>query len=99
MNFASSPLFVNFRNKPNTIAAKIYIIDIDAAEAPGIFCEPSLLKPLNVPARINAAMTNKVNSQQNSRNNFLPVLPIYRSMMRPIDLPSFLTDAYSAVKS
>ncbi len=78
MNFESSLLFANFMNTPKTIAAKMYIIEIDAADAPGTFCPPSFVKPLNVPARMSAkaAMTNSVKSQQNIRNNFLPVLPM-----------------------
>ena len=78
MNFAISLLLVIFRKTPNTNAARIYIIEIEAAAAPGTFCEPSLLKPLNVPARMSAkaAMTKRVNSQQNSRKSFLPVLPM-----------------------
>ena len=57
--------------------------------------------PTKVPATIsvNAAMTNRVNSQQNSMNNFLPVLPMYFSMIIPMDFPSFLTDAYNEPKS
>ena len=38
-------------------------------------------------------------SLQNSINNFRPVLPMYFSMIIPIDFPSFLTEAYSAPKS
>ena len=56
---------------------------------------------LNVPATMsaNAAVTIKVKSQQNRRNSFLPVLPMYCSIRSPIDLPSFLTLAYRAPKS
>lgn len=45
---------------------------------------------LNVPATMsaNAAITIKVKSQQNRRNSFLPVLPMYCSIRSPIDLPS-----------
>ena len=46
-----------------------------------------------------AAMTSSVNSQQNKRNTLRPNLPMYFSISRPIDLPSFLTLAYSAPKS
>ena len=78
MNFESSPDFENLMKTPNTIATKIYIIEIDAADAPGTFWLPSFVNPLNVPARMsaNAAMTSNVKSQQKSRNNFRPVLPI-----------------------
>ena len=77
-NFVNSPDFTNRMKTPNTNAAKMYITEIEAAEAPGTFYEPSLAKPLKVPARIsaNAAMTRSVKSQQNMRNNFRPVLPI-----------------------
>ena len=56
---------------------------------------------MNVPATISAkaAMTIRQNSQQNSRNSFRPSLPMYFSMSIPMDLPSFLTEAYSAPKS
>ena len=59
---------------------------------------PSTPFPTNVPATmsVNAAMTSRVNSQQNSMKSFRPVLPIYFSIIIPIDLPSFLTEAYSA---
>ena len=58
-------------------------------------------KALKVPATISAkaAMTRSVNSQQNSRNSLRPKRPMYFSMMRPMDLPSFFTLAYSAPKS
>ena len=61
----------------------------------------STVYALNVPATIsaNAAITIKVNNQQNARNNFLPSLPIYFSIKSPIDLPSFFTLAYNAPKS
>ena len=68
-----------------------------AAESAYAFAVPVIPSPLptNVPATmsVKAAITNKVNNQQNSMNNFLPVLPMYFSIIIPIDLPSFLTDA------
>ena len=62
---------------------------------------PSTPVPTNVPATIsvNAAITNKVNNQQNNMKSFRPVLPMYFSMIIPMDLPSFFTDAYKAPKS
>ena len=62
---------------------------------------PSVPKALKVPATMsaNAAMTMPQNSQQNSRNSLRPVLPMYFSISIPMDLPSFLTEAYSAPKS
>ena len=62
---------------------------------------PSALKPLNVPATTsaNAATTKIQNSQQKSKNNFLPILPIYASITYPIVRPLFLTEAYIAEKS
>ena len=62
---------------------------------------PSASKALKVPATMSAkaAMTSSVNSQQNSRNTLRPNLPMYFSISRPMDLPSFLTLAYSAPKS
>ena len=63
---------------PNTNAAKMYITEIEAADAPGTFWPPSLVKPLKVPARMsaNAAITRSVKSQQNIRNSFRPVFPM-----------------------
>ena len=57
--------------------------------------------PTKVPATISvkAAITNRVNSQQKSRNSFLPRRPMYFSIIRPMDFPSFFTLAYSAPKS
>ena len=88
------------------IATPINNIDIVAAAASAytLVVSPvvaSALKPTNVPATIsvNAAITRSVNNQQNNINNFLPVLPIYFSIIIPIDLPSFLTEAYKAPKS
>ena len=40
------------------------------------------------------AITRSVKSQQNSEKNLLPALPMYFSITSPMDLPSFLTDAY-----
>ena len=48
---------------------------------------------------VKAAITSRVKSQQNSMKSFLPVLPMYFSIIIPIDLPSFLTEAYKAPKS
>ena len=62
---------------------------------------PSAPKALKVPATISAkaAITSRVNSQQNSRKSLRPSLPMYFSISRPMDLPSFFTLAYSAPKS
>ena len=59
------------------------------------------VKALNVPATIsaNAAMTMQQKIHENTRNSLRPVLPIYFSISMPIDLPLFLTEAYSAPKS
>ena len=56
---------------------------------------------LKVPATIsvNAAITKRVNNQQNNMKSFLPILPMYFSIIIPMDFPSFLTDAYRAPKS
>ena len=64
-------------------------------------CARRRSKALKVPATMSAkaAMTMPQNSQQNSRNSLRPVLPMYFSISRPMDLPSFLTEAYSAPKS
>ena len=63
--------------------------------------EPSFANPLKVLATMSekAAITNNVNIQANKKKNFLPVFPIYCSISPPIDLPSFLTDAYNDPKS
>ena len=44
---------------------------------------PVTVNPLKVPATISvkAAITSKVNNQENRRNNFLPVLPMYFSCL------------------
>ena len=83
---------------PKTIATTINNMEMEAAaEAAYAFEVPVIPSPLptNVPATmsVKAAITNKVNNQQNSMNNFLPVLPMYFSIIIPIDFPSFLTDA------
>ena len=90
------------QRNPKAIATTIYNIEIDAAAALGCNFDPSTAeKPLNVPATISAkaAITNNVNNQQNKKNNFLPVFPIYSSIIPPIDFPLDLTDAYNAPKS
>ena len=91
---------------PKMIATTIKSIDIEAAEAFAFLVAaenasvpaPVLMK---VPATIsvNAAITSNVKSQQNNMNSFLPNLPMYFSMIIPIDFPSFLTDAYREPKS
>ena len=83
------------------MATTMYSIEMEAAAALGVARPPSALKPLKVLATISAkaAVTSRVNSHENKRNIFLPVLPMYCSISMPIDLPSFLTEAYSAVKS
>ena len=48
---------------------------------------------------VKAAMTSRVNSQQNSMNSLRPVFPMYFSITIPMDFPSFFTEAYSAPKS
>ena len=69
------------------------------------FCvtAPSLpvTKPLNVEdvMEVNAAITSNENSQQNNVKNLRPFLPMYFSMIKPMDLPSFFTEAYKAEKS
>ena len=93
--------------RPNTTANTINIIDTVPAEplveAAGANCDaPSTtVYALNVPATIsaNAAITISVNNQQKSKKILRPNLPIYFSMIIPIDLPSFLTEAYKAPKS
>ena len=59
------------------------------------------MKPLKVldTMDVNAAITSKVKSQQNSEKNLLPAFPMYFSITIPIDFPSFFTDAYIALKS
>ena len=46
-----------------------------------------------------AATTRPQNSQLKTRNSLRPVLPMYFSISRPMDLPSFFTLAYRAPKS
>ena len=73
---------------PNITANTINIIEMVPAQ-------PFTVYALNVPATIsaNAAITSKVNSQQNKRKSLRPVLPMYFSISTPMDLPSFLTEA------
>ena len=82
-------------NNPKTTAPKINNIEIEAAAAFGELLAPVTVNPLKVPATISvkAAITSKVNNQENRRNNFLPVLPMYFSIRTPMDLPSFFTEA------
>ena len=86
------------------MATTINNIEIEAA-AESAYAVVSLMSatplPTKVPATISvkAAITRRVKSQQKSINNFLPVLPIYFSMIIPMDFPSFLTEAYKAPKS
>ena len=56
---------------------------------------------MKVPAtmEVNAAITIRQNSQQNSRNRRRPVRPMYFSMSWARDLPLFFIEAYSAPKS
>ena len=51
---------------------------IELAAPLGNDCAPAALYPFNDPATMsaNAAITNKVNNQQNKKNNLRPVLPI-----------------------
>ena len=86
---------------PNITANTINIIEMVPAQ-PFVFAAsestetPSFtVYALNVPATIsaNAAITSKVNSQQNKRKSLRPVLPMYFSISTPMDLPSFLTEA------
>lgn len=98
----SLPLgFLYLINKPKAIATTINNIEIDAAAAFGVFNEPSELMPLNVVATISAKATITSNEkiQANKKNNFLPALPIYCSIIAPIDFPWLFTDAYNAPKS
>ena len=82
-------------NNPKTTAPKINNMEIEAAAAFGELLAPVTVNPLNVPATISvkAAITSKVNNQENRRNNFLPVLPMYFSIRTPMDFPSFFTEA------
>ena len=82
-----SPVF--FKKKPNATATNTYRIVIELAAPLGKDCAPAALYPFNDPATMsaNAAITNKVNNQQNKKNNLRPVLPMYVSMICPIDLP------------
>ena len=88
--------------RPKITATRINNMEMDAA-LPLAYATPASSSPVptKVPATISvkAAITNRVNSQQNSMNNFLPVLPMYFSMIIPIDFPSFFTEAYRAPKS
>ena len=87
--------FTYFVNNPKTTAPKINNIEIEAAAAFGELLAPVTVNPLKVPATISvkAAITSKVNNQENRRNNFLPVLPMYFSIRTPMDFPSFFTEA------
>ena len=80
--------FAYFKIIPRPTASSINSIEVVATEPFAAILETtvpvsSVAKPLNVPATTsaNAAMTRIQNNQTNSRNNFLPSLPIYSSMM------------------
>jgi len=70
-------------------------MEIEAAAALGMFCSPVFVKPLNVAAIMSAkaAMTRSVKSQQKARKSWRPKRPTYCSMIMPMDLPPFLTEA------
>ena len=104
--FTHSFIFLQvFITTPSTIATTMNNIDTVAAAAPLKFfvTAPSVpvVNPLNVDETIDvkAAITRSVKSQQNSEKNLLPALPMYFSITSPMDLPSFLTDAYREPKS
>jgi len=91
-----------FNNIPSATASTIKIIDVMATEPlAATFAPVSMLNPLNVPATTSAkaAITRIQNNQQKAKNNFLPTLPMYSSIIKPIVLPLFLTDAYIEAKS
>ena len=94
-----------FKINPRATASKIKIMDV-VATAPFaatlvIVPASSATNPLNVPATTSAkaATTRIQNNQQNNKNSFFPVLPIYSSIIKPIVRPLFFTDAYIAAKS
>ena len=78
-------------NNPKTTAPKINNIEIEAAAAFGELLAPVTVNPATI--SVKAAITSKVNNQENRRNNFLPVLPMYFSIRTPMDFPSFFTEA------
>ena len=81
------------------MATKMKSIEMVAAAAPLKLsaADPSaaLVNPLKVldTMDVNAAITSRVKSQQNSEKKRLPAFPIYFSMIIPMDFPSFFTDA------
>ena len=63
-------IFVLRKNRPKAMATNTYRIEMLAADALGCTCaSPDSEKPLKVPATMsaNAAMTSKVNSQLNRK--------------------------------
>ena len=92
---------VFFRKKPSPTANTINSMDVIATAPSAANFTPSSSKPWNVLATTSAkaAITKIENSHTNIRNRRFPVLPIYFSMMYPMDLPLFFTDAYMAAKS
>ena len=81
----------------DTIPAEPFV----EAAADNCDCPSTTVYALNVPATIsaNAAITINVNNQQNSKKILRPNLPMYFSIIIPMDFPSFLTEAYKAPKS
>ena len=94
-----------FKINPRATASKIKSMDVVATApfAAILVTVPasSATNPLNVPATTSAkaATTRIQNNQQNNKNSFFPVLPIYSSIIKPIVRPLFFTDAYIDAKS
>ena len=98
----NSPLgFIRCRITANATAEMMNKTEVVAVAPFASLKLPSALKPLNVAATISekAAMTRMQNSQQNSRNNTLPIPPTYSSIIRPKPLPLLRTEANRAEKS
>ena len=97
--------FVYLRKNPSATASNINNMEVVATApfaatfvtAPASF----VANPLKVPATTSAkaATTRIQNNQQNNKNSFFPVLPIYSSIIKPIVRPLFFTDAYIDAKS
>ena len=93
--------FVYFRKNPKATANTINKMDVVATAPSATTLAPSASNPLKVVATIsaNAATTKIENNQVKIRKSLFPVSPMYCSIMYPMDLPLFFTEAYIAEKS
>ena len=101
MVFAQVGNLVNLRNIPSATANTMNKIEVVATAPSATTFAPLASKPLKVVATTSAkaAITRMEKSHVKSKNRRFPSLPMYFSIMTPMDLPLFRTEAYIAEKS